>query len=400
MLLRLAAVCSVVSAAATASTALAAPPKFEEVVIEDNACRVAVYAVTLADVDGDSKTDIVAVTENQVLWYRNPDWKRHVIIEDQTELDNVCIAPHDIDGDGQIDFALGAGWLNGKHLGTIQWLSRGASVDEKWSVHPIAAIPWTHRMRFGDVLGTGTPQLTVSPLNATGGREGVELTAFTIPQNPKTDPWPRTVLNGSMNRMHNHWHIAQGSLTGTLTASQEGVFYHRPGANSDPAVRLSDGASGSKPEQTGAGEIKPGRLKDGQQFLATIEPMHGNQAVVYLPQPSTPGATTAKRVVLTDTLKQGHAIWAADFDGDGDDDVVAGFREPGPGDVKGPGLLLFENVKGDGTEWKQHVIDDGGMAAEDIAVGDLDGDGLPEIIGGGRSTKNIKLYRNITPSAK
>ena len=40
------------------------------------------------------------------------------------------------------------------------------------------------------------------------------------------------------------------------------------------------------------------------------------------------------------------------------------------------------------------------MAAEDIAVGDLNGDGLPEIIGGGRSTRNVKLYRNVTPRTK
>ncbi len=382
------------------STAFGAAPKFEPVVLDDNACRVAVYAVTLADVDGDSKNDVVAVTENKVLWYRNPDWKRYVIIEDQTELDHVCIAAHDIDGDGKVDFALGAGWLNGKNLGTIQWLSRGESLEEKWSVHPIGAISWTHRMRFGDVLGTGSPQLTVSPLNATGGKGGVELTAFSIPAKPKTDPWPRTVLNEAMNRMHNHWHLAQGNMTGTLTASQEGVFYHSPKATGGMTTKLSDGAAGTKPEQMGAGEIKPGRLNGGKQFLATIEPMHGNQAVVYLSRGTRPGEMLPERVVLIDTLKQGHAIWAADFDGDADDDVVAGFREPGPGEVQGPGLLLFENVNGDGTKWQQHVVDDGGMAAEDVAVGDLNGDGLPEIIGGGRSTKNVKLYLNVTPRAK
>ncbi len=218
--------CRVLIALSFTSIACGGVPTFEPVVLEDNACRVAVYAVTLADVDGDGKNDIVAVTENRVLWYRNPDWKRHVIVEDQTEPDNVCIAAHDIDRDGQVDFALGAGWLNGKNLGTIHWLSRGKSLDEKWTVHPIGAISWTHRMRFGDVLGTGTPQLTVSPLNATGGKSGVELTAFSIPADPKRDPWPRTVLNDQMNRMHNHWHVQDSKgITRTLTASQEGIRY-------------------------------------------------------------------------------------------------------------------------------------------------------------------------------
>jgi hypothetical protein len=388
------------SLALCSSAALAAPPVFEQVVLEDNACKVAVYAVTIADVDGDKKDDVVAVTENRVLWYRNPDWKRHIIIEDQTELDNVCIAPYDIDGDGKVDFALGAGWLNGKNLGTIQWLSRGKTLEEKWSVHSIAAIPWTHRMRFGDVLGTGKSQLTVSPLNAPMGKGGVELTAFSIPANPKTDPWPREVLNDAMNRMHNHWHVGTDNSRGTLTASQEGVFYHPPKGRPGPAMKLSDGAAGSKPELMGAGEIKTSRQQGGRQLLATIEPMHGNQAVVYVPRGTRPGEMLPERVVLTDQLKQGHAVYPGDFDGDGDDDVAVGWREAGPGEVKGPGILVFENVAGDGTKWQQHVLDNGGMAAEDIAVADLDGDGLPEIIGAGRSTKNVKLYRNKTPKAK
>src|SRR5262245_19246707 len=154
-----------------ATTATAADLQFEEVVIDAAAAKKVVYAVATADVDGDGRQDIVSVTENQVVWYQSPDWKKRIIIEDQTELDNVCIAPHDIDSDGKVDFALGAGWTT---IGTIQWLSRGASLDEKWHVHAISIEPWTHRMRWADVLGTGRDQLVVSPLNATQGN-GVRL---------------------------------------------------------------------------------------------------------------------------------------------------------------------------------------------------------------------------------
>ncbi|MEO1982419.1 MAG: VCBS repeat-containing protein, partial [Fuerstiella sp.] len=63
--------------------------RFVATTIDGNVGKVC-YAVTTADVDNDGKRDIVAVTENRVLWYQNPSWKMHVIIEDQTPLDNVC----------------------------------------------------------------------------------------------------------------------------------------------------------------------------------------------------------------------------------------------------------------------------------------------------------------------
>ncbi|MBX3441909.1 MAG: VCBS repeat-containing protein [Planctomyces sp.] len=381
---------------ALCSTASAAVPRFDTIVLDDDLCNVAVYAVALADVDGDGLADVVAVTENRVLWYRNPDWQRRTIIADATERDNVCIAPHDIDGDGQVDFAIGAGWLNGKNLGTIQWVSRGETLDAPWRVHPIGAISWTHRMRFADVLGRGRPQLVVSPLNATDGRAGVQLTAFAIPADPMSAPWERTVLDESMNRMHNHWHLAvDEGQDGTLTASEEGVFW-LAAPDAEP-LRIGAGAEGARAEDRGAGEIKSGRLPDGRRLLATVEPMHGHMAVVYLLPPGDAPAAARQRIVLDDTLRQGHGVWVADFTGNGVDDVVVGHREPGTGTLRGPGVYLYEAVSAEGLEWRKHAIDDGGMAAEDLVAGDLNGDGRIDIVAGGRATKNLKLYLNRGP---
>ncbi|MFM7918775.1 MAG: FG-GAP repeat domain-containing protein, partial [Planctomycetaceae bacterium] len=83
------------------------PAAFKAQTIDPEAGRV-VYAVTPADVDGDGDQDIVALTESSVIWYQQPGWGKRVILRDQTPPDNVCIAAHDIDGDGRVDFALGA----------------------------------------------------------------------------------------------------------------------------------------------------------------------------------------------------------------------------------------------------------------------------------------------------
>src|SRR5262249_50715218 len=53
------------------------------------------YAVLLVDLNGDGKKDIVVVDTKRVVWYENPTWKRHTILEGQTKPDNVCIAAYD-----------------------------------------------------------------------------------------------------------------------------------------------------------------------------------------------------------------------------------------------------------------------------------------------------------------
>jgi hypothetical protein len=349
-------------------------PTFTPRVIDPHAGEV-VYALTSADVDDDGKLDIVALTENAVLWYQAPDWKRRVIMQDQVQRDHVCIAPHDITGDGKVDFAIGAGWLNGRNLGTLHWLERGESLDDPWRVHTIGAIPWTHRMRWADVLGTGQPQLVVSPLNKTQGG-GVELTAFSIPKNPRQDRWPPTILDATLNRMHNHWHTEDA----TLTASEEGA--HR--------ISLRDGefmkqkVAGSQ----GSGEIKNGSLGKDRPFIVTIEPMHGTSVVVYAEKSSD---EAPKRIVLDDTLGRGHALWTADIDRDGADEIIVGHSDPASGAIKGPGVYVYDSQDGFDS-WTKHVIDDGGVATEDLIVADFTGDGLLDIVAGGRATHNVKLY--------
>ena len=46
----------------------------------------------------------------------------------------------------------------------------------------------------------------------------------------------------------------------------------------------------------------------------------------------------------------------------------------------------------DSPAWHRTILDKGGIAVEAIAVGDLSGDGVPDIVAVGRSTHNVKLF--------
>ena len=83
------------------------------------------YAVVTADVNGDGRPDVLAINATDLVWFEAPSWQKHVMLAGATVRDNVTLAPHDIDGDGRIDVALGAGWT-GANTGTLQWVRQGA----------------------------------------------------------------------------------------------------------------------------------------------------------------------------------------------------------------------------------------------------------------------------------
>ena len=364
------------------------------------------YAVLLVDVNNDGKPDIVVVDQRRVVWYENPTWKRRIITEGRTKPDNVCIAPYDIDGDGKVDFALGAGWgnLTSKVTGPLYWLQRGKSLDEPWKVHVISeeGEPSVHRMRCADLHGTGKPELVVVPLlgrNSTRQKNWmngspVRILAFKIPKDPVRDRWVPEVIDESLHVVHNFWPIpaASGKGQDLLTASYEGV--NRLGLRGGKWTKTKLGTGNQdKPESNrGASEIKRGKLRNGRTYIATIEPWHGFQVVVYT-EPDDPAKKLWDRHVIDDHLKWGHAVWCADLDGDGDEELVIGVRDDRsvkPGERRG--VRIYKATDGKGAKWQRKLIDEGGVAVEDLAVADLNGDGRPDIVAVGRQTHNVRIY--------
>lgn len=354
------------------------------------------YAVMVADVDGDKKPDILVVDKKQIVWYRNPTWEKFIVAENLTQLDNVCIAAADIDGDGKAEIAVGAGWNPGdtENSGAVFYLVPPRDRTQKWQPVELPHEPTVHRMRWLRTHSGGY-DLVVVPLHGRGNKggegAGVKILRYKMPAAPNA-PWTTELLNDSLHMTHNLDPTAwtKEASDEFLVASREGVFrlVTQDGRwKASPLVKSPDVAGFA-----GAGEIRDGKLPNGRRFLATVEPMHGNQLVVYTEPSSADAKQLWSRHVVDSSLKEGHALACGDILGAGSDQIVIGWRGQ---NAKGKvGIKIFTPVDPQGQQWSETLLDDNGMACEDLCLADLNGHGKLDIVASGRATKNVKIYFN------
>lgn len=386
----------------TARTAHAV--EFEVITVNPDAGIVP--AVALADVEGDGDLDIIAMSNDDIAWYENPGWERHLISPALEGL-NVCMAAADLNGDGLPELAAGADWQfdNTNGGGALYVLSRRDDVKAPWSSTKILTEPSLHRIRWADSDGDGdgAQELYVAPLKGRGTTDpefreaGVRLLQLRPPKDFMHEPWPVSVVTERYHVMHNLIPFrASDGKDNLLAVSFEGITLLHPGTDGAWSARhLSDGSPQHWP-RSGSSEVKTGHWAKDLPVFATIEPWHGNMVVLYHPDAPAPleAVENWQRQVLDESFNQGHALGWADFDGDGRDELVAGYREPSPHTGRvGLKLYRFGAADSDGNvAVDESYVDDGGMATEDLQVGDLDGDTIPDIVAVGRSSHNIKVY--------
>ena len=394
------AVCSaLIGGMAVVVSATAKEPKFRHVQIDGN--FGVGYAVEVGEMNGDGRPDIIAVDRREIVWYENPYWDKHVILRDVGPRDNVCIAVDDIDGDGLSDIAIGAHWNPGDTVnsGSAYYLVPPEDRRKLWKAVPLHHEPTVHRMRWADVDGDRKFELIIKPLHGRGNRNfegaGLRVLKYAVPNHPATEPWHTELIDESLHVSHGlevvQW---DGDLAKELLlVSFEGVFVAACASDGTwKRTQLGTGDQESRPHR-GASEVRTGRLPGGKRYIVTVEPWHGNQVVVYTPP--TSGSAMWNRHVLADDLVHGHNLQCADLLGEGSDQFIVGWRRPATA-KKTVGIRLYVPTDDTGANWTVHTIDEGGMAAEDTAIADLNGDGRLDIIASGRATHNIKIYFNET----
>lgn len=383
-------------------------PKFERIVIDDD--FPGGYQVEVADVNGDGRPDIVALGAGTCAWFENPSWRKRIITGPDTTPGIISSATIDLDGDGKAEVAIAYDFaMTEPDRGKLGLAIPGESFEDPWTFRPITNVPSIHRVRWADILGDGRPELIAAPIFGQDAeppefRVPARISVFTTGADPIRDDWTSMKLGEKLPIIHA---IEVRSELGAETIygipESEGfepnprraVVLTADSLNGVTAIglggsrRLLINDLGDESSPLASSEIHIGSFDRGKnaRFIATIEPWHGSQVVVRSATIADDlvGLRFGERTVLDDSLDQGHALWVADTNGDGYDEIFAGHRG------NDPRVSVYHY---DGKEWARSVIDRA-ITAQDLRGGDLNGDGIPDIVAIGGASRNIVWYRPL-----
>jgi len=364
------------------TTVSAAPPEFRAHTIATD--LKGGYQVVAIDVNHDGKMDLIALASGmtELVWFENPTWERHVIAGNLPRMIN--LAAWDIDSDGIPEIVLAHEFsMRAKDsAGIVSVLKHNGDPRQPWTVTEIDRLPTSHRLRWADIDGSGKKVVVNAPLigakaEAPDYRDRVPLVYY------RPGDWKRQVIDDSSEGLVHCITIADWDRDGRdeiLLAGFNGILLYKFGKNEKwSRTELAKGDPEPWPK-SGSSDVAAGKVGK-ERFLASIEPWHGNQVAVYRQK----GAGW-QREVIDDSLVDGHTIVAADLDGDGVDEIVAGFRGK-------PQRVYIYGL--DGKGWSRQTLDDGDMSAAACAVADLNGDGRLDIACIGSATHNLKWYENL-----
>ena len=346
------------------------------------------YQAVVTDLNRDGTPDVIGLTSrlDELAWYENPGWQKHILTTGLNRAINLAAQDLDDDGIPELAVAHEFGTSHESSLGVLSLLTHQGDPTMPWSVREIDRTPTAHRVRWADIEGNGRRVLVNAPLVGSTAvapdyRDAVPIFWY------RPGDWSRQIVTESGEGVV-HGIVAipweDADRDAVLSASFLGVHAHRFVDGQWIRTTVTGGDPTDWP-LSGSSEVDLGRL-GGRTFVATIEPWHGGQVVVYREEDGL-----WRRQVIDARIDSGHTIAIGDFDGDGRDEVVAGDR----GDTRS--VYLYSATDPAGDRWSREVIDDGDMAASGCAVDDLNADGRLDIVCIGGGTANLKWYENVTP---
>jgi hypothetical protein len=364
--------------------------------------------VVIADLDGDGKPDVVVanVYDGSIWIYRNistngvlsaNSFAPPVILAIGGGTDSTWgLAVADLTGDGRLDIVVANRNLNMVSIfqnqcspGTITSNSFGTRVDL-----PVAGGPFG--VAVADLDGDGKPDIitadqaynVVSVLKNIGTSGTITTNSFAAPINFAVGPGPAFMAVADLD--------GDGKpdvVTANGGDNNNAVSVLR---NISTVGNIAFAPTVNFPGLPSSHEIAVGDLDgDGKPDLA-VSSFDNGQVSIYR-NTSTPGSITTNSFAPHVDFAVGgwgNTVALGDLDGDGKPDVVVSTQLPSQLDV-------FRNTSTPGSftgnSLASPIVFSAGWNPNGIAIGDLDGDGRPDIVFGNSYDNTISIYQNQVP---
>jgi hypothetical protein len=361
--------------------------------------------LNLADLDGDGKPDLIVADwgAKSISVFRNISTNGSLTpgsfaprVDFPVGDNPYFMAVGDIDGDGKPDLVVANGgdkfisiFRNISTPGSFSTNSFAARLDL-----PVGPNPYFVAIR--DIDGDGLPDLIVansgsnniSVLRNLGGG-GIKTTTFAAPTNYVTGGTPFGIAIADLNN-DGKPDIAVANQEGTLAVLQNTSTAGRLTFNTPVSWTI-----GGRPLYVAIGDLD----NDGKPDIAVAN--YGNKFISVL---RNLGATVGEQQITANSFSNPFNLTAssmsqslalADLDGDGRLEIVV---------PSSAGLVsIFHNLSTPG------VLNAGSFGSRidlpaqtntlSVVIGDLDGDGLPDIIAANDYSSSLSVFRNLTGPA-
>ena len=351
---------------------------------------VSPWSVAISDVDGDGKPDLVVANQtNFVSVLQNVSASGSITtssfaakVDFATGGTPYSVAVGDVDGDGKPDLVVansGSATVsvlrNTFTSGSISSSSFAAKVDFTTGSSPFS-------VAIGDVDGDGKPDLvvansgssTVSVLRNTSTTGSI---SFAAKIDFATGTTPYSVAIGDVD--------GDGKpdlVTANQNSANISVLRNTSTSGTISAATKVDFTTGSVPRSVAIGDV------DGDGKPDFVAGNNSANSISVLLNTSTSGSISAAAKVDFTTGTNPRSVTIGDVDGDGKPDLlVANITAP-------YSISVFRNTSTSGSVSIAAKVDFAtGNAPVSVAIGDVDGDGIPEIATANSSSVSVSVFQ-------